>query len=352
MDQRRPSADTRPVLAGLFAVSGVLVGWEPLGRGHIHDTWLATYRTPDGDVRLVHQRVNVGVFTSPERLAANVGRVVAHLSSEGLPVPLPVAAVDAGCGALARDADGGLWRAYHYVAGTTVSRFPTPAQAGEAAGAFARVAVALERLPGPPLVEPIRGFHDFDVRLAAFERAVSADGLGRTGDCGGEIAAVRAASVLVTELSDARAAGRLPLRTVHNDAKADNVVFGDDGTVAAVLDLDTVAPGTVLFDVGDLVRSGAAIASEDGDPADVGVDAEVAAAILAGYAEAVPGWLTDGERELLGLAGPLMAFEAALRFLTDHLDGDRYFRLGAPGQNLARARAQLALLTRLQELRP
>ncbi|MEA2704084.1 MAG: hypothetical protein QOD63_2029 [Actinomycetota bacterium] len=299
----------------------------------------------------MHQRVNVGVFASPERVAANVGRVVAHLGSVGVPVPVPVAAVDAGCDAFARDREGGLWRAYHYVDGTTVSRFLTLAQAGQAAGAFARLAAALEGLPGPPLIEPIRGFHDFDARLGAFERAVAADAVGRAADCRQEIAAVRAASTLVTELSGAHAAGRLPVRTVHNDAKADNLVFGDDGTVVAVLDLDTVAPGTVLFDVGDLVRSGAATSSEDGDPAEVDVDAQVAAAIVAAYAEAVPGWLTDGERELLPLAGPLMTFEASLRFLTDHLDGDRYFRVDAPGRNLARARAQLALLDRLQAMR-
>jgi Ser/Thr protein kinase RdoA (MazF antagonist) len=345
----RPTID--PGSAPRFAVDGDLVDLRPLGHGHIHDTRLATYRTPAGDeVRLVHQRINVGVFADPQRLLDNVARVTAHLG-----VPEPVAA--AGGGRFWRDADGGLWRAYRYIEGVTHDRFERPAQARSAAAAFARLAAALAGLPGPALAEPIAGFHDFGARLATFRRAVAAaaaDGDRRAEDCGAEIEAVERASWLVGALADSRAAGHLPVRTVHNDAKAGNVVFDGDpvagDTVIAILDLDTVAPGTVLFDVGDLVRSGASTHPEDGEPASVGVRPDLVAAIMDGYMSAVPGLLTDGERDLLPLAGPLMTFEAAMRFLTDHLQGDVYFRVDAPGHNLARARSQLALLDRLLAL--
>ena len=291
----------------------------------------------------MHQRVNVGVFTDPEHLLDNVVRVAAHLGS-----PVPVPGTDGR--PFGRDADGGLWRAYRYVEGTTVARFGNVDQARSAAATFARLVARLSDLPGPTLVEPIPGFHDFDARLRRFRQVVAADSHGRLVGCAGEADAVEAASSLVRDLADARAAGLLPVRTVHNDAKAENVVFDGD-TAVAVLDLDTVAPGTVLFDVGDLVRSGATTGREDGDPGAVRVRADVVAAIMDGYMDAVPGLLTDSERDLLPLAGPLMTFEAALRFLTDHLEGDVYFRIDSPEQNLTRARAQLALLERLNELR-
>lgn len=276
----RPTID--PISGSpLLAVEGTLVATQPLGRGHIHETWLATYRGPAGETRVVHQRLNVAVFTDPELLAHNVGRVSAHL---GLPVPVTGADGRPCC----HDAEGRLWRAYRYVDGATVSRFENVDQARSAAGAFARLAARMADLPGPTLVEPIPGFHDFEARLTTFHRAVAADTAGRTGECGDEIGAVDAASSLVGDKAAAQAAGRLPVRTVHNDAKADNVVFDGD-TAVAVLDLDTVAPGTVLFDVGDLVRSGATTGREDGDPGAVGVRADIVAAIIDGYMDAGAG---------------------------------------------------------------
>ena len=172
--------------------------------------------------------------------------------------------------------------------------------------------------------------------------------------CPAEIEGVRAAAALTVELDRARTAGLLPERLVHNDAKAANILFDDGGDeVRAVLDLDTVAPGTVLFDVGDLIRSGAATAPEGSTRvADVGVDVEIAVAVNAGYLAAVPALVSDGERSLLPLAGPLMAFEAAMRFLTDHLEGDVYFRIARPGHNLDRARAQLRMVELLTAARP
>ncbi len=152
------------------------------------------------------------------------------------------------------------------------------------------------------------------------------------------------------QVAAARADGRLPDRTVHNDAKTENLLFEETlGAGLCLVDLDTVGTGTVLFDVGDLVRSGAARLPESSAAAPPGpvVDHEVAATVLDAYAEAGAGFLTAGELELLPLAGPLMTLEAAARFLSDHLRGDVYFRIDGPGHNLRRARNQLRLFDEL-----
>ena len=269
--------------------------------------------------------------------------MAAHL---GTPVPVTSADGRPFC----RDAEGGLWRAYRYVEGTTVARFENVDQARSAARACARLVARLADLPGPALVEPIPGFHAFDARLARFRRAVAADGRGRLRECGDEVDAVETASSLVGELAAARAAGLLPVRTVHNDAKAENVVFdGDQGRRRARPRHRGSGHGAVRRRRPRPLRRHHRF-REDDDPSAIRVRADIVAAIIDGYMDAVPGLLTDGERDLLPLAGPLMTFEAALRFLTDHLEGDVYFRTDRPGQNLSRARAQLTLLDRLNEL--
>ncbi len=333
-----------PDLDRHFAVDGRVVACERLGDGHIHDTFLATFRGCSAGLdRIVLQRVNTIVFVDHHLLAANVARVTAHLDGREAPRPVPHRS---GAAVMAVGGDGSRWRAWRFVPGRTVRRFEHPAPARAAAGVLARLAARLADLPGPSLVEPIAGFHDFAGRRAAFEAAVAADGAGREAGCRPEIDGVREAMAVADELAAARAAGLLPERLVHNDAKAENIVFDEAGQqVRAIIDLDTVAPGTVLFDVGDLIRSGAATGPEDStDVGRLGVDHAIAGAVIEGYQAAAPDLLTDGERASMGLAGPLMAFEAALRFLTDHLAGDVYFRIGRPGHNLDRARAQLRLV--------
>ncbi len=348
-----PSDPLALALARRFAVDGRLLACDPLGGGHIHETFLVTFRRPPGRVeQVVFQRVNTDVFADPDLLAANVARVVAHLDGRGAPRLVPTRSGGPGpeMEAMEAGADGSRWRAWRFVPGRTMARFEHPAAARAAGGAMARLTARLADLPGPPLVEPIAGFHDFSRRLANLEAAVATDNTDRVAGCGAEIDGVRQASSVADELAAARAAGLLPPRLVHNDAKAANLLFDESGReVRAVIDLDTVAPGTVLFDVGDLIRSGAATGPEDSTDVDrLGVDWAIAHAVVEGYQAAVPGLLSDGERATLPLAGPLMAFEAALRFLTDHLRGDVYFRIARPGHNLARARAQLRLFELLE----
>jgi aminoglycoside phosphotransferase (APT) family kinase protein len=322
-----------------FGITGALVRAELLSGGHIHDTFLATYDSGDGVRRHVHQRVNAHVFPDPTAVTENVARVAAHLRGAGVPAPALAVAEDGRPYVVA--ADSSVWRSYPYLeAARCYRRFPSPAIAETAAVALGRLVGVLTTLPGPPPSEAIPGFHDFDRRLAAFDAVLVADRCSRASGCRPEIEAVRAASHHLP-----------PERMVHNDAKAANVLIDDaTGAVAAILDLDTVAPGTVLFDFGDLVRSGAPAEEVDGDTPDLRLP--VLEALVAGYLVGARGLLTEGEVALLGLAGPLMAYEAALRYLTDHLDGDRYFRTARPGHNLSRAGLQLSLLRDLLQARP
>lgn len=302
-------------------------------------------------VRVVHQRLNTSVFADLETLMDNMVRVTAHL---GARAPGPRHALRLRSTSDGRpyvlDAAGAAWRTLDFIEGArTVARFDGPAEAGEAAATAARLVADLADL-APPLPEVIPRFHDIVRRVDVLAEAAAADTAGRAGACRGEVEAVLARAGVAHEVAAARADGRLPERTVHNDAKAENLLFDDaSGAGLCLVDLDTVGPGTVLFDVGDLVRSGAARLPEDGEPsahASV-VDHEVVDAILAGYARAGAGFLTAGEVGLLTLAGPLMALEAAARFLTDHLQGDVYFKIEGRGHNLRRARNQLRIFDEL-----
>jgi Ser/Thr protein kinase RdoA (MazF antagonist) len=247
---------------------------------------------------------------------------------------------------VALDDAGAAWRTLHFIDGAATSaRFGSPAHAVEGAATAARMVAALADLPGPPLPEVIPRFHDVVARLGRLEEARATDRAGRAAECTAEVDAVLASAGVAERVAQARADGRLPERTVHNDAKTENLLFDEaTGAGLCLVDLDTVGPGTVLFDVGDLVRSGAAAVAEDGSPDTLVVHGDVVDAVLDGYARAGEAFLTAAEVDLLPLAGPLMALEAAARFLTDHLEGDVYFRIEGPGHNLRRARNQLRVL--------
>ena len=306
--------------------------------------------------RYVLQRVNERVFPDPAALAETIARVTAHqhrslrrarCSDAGRRALTVVETVDAR--PLHVDDHGRYWRASVHIDGATTLRHPgSPAIAAQVAAVAAGFLVQLDDLPGPPIADAIPGFRDFRRRQVALDDAVSADAWGRRADCGREIDVLRRHGSLVDELEAACERGLLPRRTVHNDAKTDNVLVDDaTGEGLCMVDLDTVAVGTVLFDVGELVRTAATTGAED--------DAETPPVLRHRHLEAVFGSylataghvLAANEVALFALAGPLMTYEAALRFLTDHLDGDVYFRTARPGHNLDRARAQLRLLDAL-----
>jgi aminoglycoside phosphotransferase (APT) family kinase protein len=328
-----------------------------LKRGHIHDTIVARCSDASGQsARFVVQRINDGVFADPGALERNLARVSDHLlaalrrrgAADAERRALRPVRSPAGR-ALHRTADGSTWRAFPFIEDTHAVDTPeSPEQAERAAHAFGGFVADLADLDPVELAETIPRFHDLAARRAALERAVRSDAVGRARAVAGDFdGALRAADVLLAAPELAR--GALPRRVVHNDCKLNNLLFDDrSGEALCVVDLDTVMPGTVVFDFGELARTGACPAAEDEpDLSRVRLDPELFRALAAGFVAGARGLLTRAEVRALALAGPLMALENGVRFLTDHLEGDRYFKIARPGHNLDRARNQLHLAERM-----
>jgi Ser/Thr protein kinase RdoA (MazF antagonist) len=324
-----------------------------LGSGHIHDTFLAEVDAGAQPRRYVLQRLHTGVFADPEAVMRNVERVTAHLAAKLARAAVPdrerrcLALVAARDGrAFHRDGEGGFWRCFRFVEGSlAVDGAPTREQAFEAARAFGAFAAALADLPGPPLSEVIPHFHDLPHRMAALEAVLREDPLGRARAVAAEAAAARAGQARLAARLAAAGAADLPRRTVHNDCKVNNVLLdARTGEALCVIDLDTVMEGTLLADFGDLARTAACPAPEDErDLERVRFDLLRFEALARGYLAGTGALLAPAELRALPLAGPLLALENAVRFLADHVAGDRYFRIHRPGHNLDRARAQLRL---------
>jgi Phosphotransferase enzyme family len=340
-----------------FAVDGEVVDVRLYGSGHIQDTFVSTVRRPDGRLaRYLHQRMNRRVFPSPERVMENIARVTGHLRrriaeeggdpERGTLTIVPTRS-DA---ALYGTASGETWRTFRFIEGA--HSFPVTrdrAHAFEAASAFGRYVRQLADVPGPRLHETIAGFGDPARRHTDLLRAIDADAARRVRLVGPELRFVEGHADLVREMRELFAPGALPERVVHHDTKVDNVLIDDaTGSAVAVVDLDTTMPGRVLYDFGDLVRLGAARAAEDErDPGSVVVDRELHAALRAGYLDAARDVLSRDELETLDRGGPIVALTLGIRFLTDYLDGDLYFKTRREGQNLDRCRVQFALVPQL-----
>lgn len=302
--------------------------------GHINDSYLVTSAAGD----IVLQRINEGVFGDLEGMTANI--VVLHRHLHGAMVPRPLPAPD---GSLLLRDEHGAWRAFARVAGAEPVAAPTPEVATEAGRFLGRFHRAVADLDPSLLSVTLPAFHDPRRRLAALEEAVGADPCHRAARAAAEIELARAGAPLA-DLAE-ELTRRVPRRAAHNDTKLNNFLFRA-GAAVCLVDLDTVMPGAWFWDVGDLVRSAATRAAED-DP-DVSravIDPDLHRAVLAGYGLGVSqATLQPAEADAVAHAGAIAVYEQAVRFLTDWLTGDRYFRTARPGHNLDRARNQFALL--------
>jgi aminoglycoside phosphotransferase (APT) family kinase protein len=343
----------RRAVAEAFAIPGRWLGSQPLRTGWINETLIAVFDEGGRRTRYVQQRINRAVFPEPERVMENVARVTAHvlakLEREGAPERerRALRLVPARDGASSwRDPAGETWRTWRYVEGAS-SRdvVRAPAEAAAAAEAFARFQAQVADLPGPRLHETIPGFQDARLRFEQLLAAVRADAAGRLAECRREVDFALAREPLVDRLNELRAAGALPERITHGDTKINNVLLDDrTGAALCVIDLDTVMPGLAVYDFGDLARTAATRAAEDErDLERVRVDPALFAAIAAGWLRGAGASLVPAERAELVFAARLLPLMIGMRFLADHLAGDRYFRCDRPGHNLDRARAQLAL---------
>jgi Ser/Thr protein kinase RdoA (MazF antagonist) len=342
-----------------FRLSGEFLAGAPYGSGHIHDTFVATYAQSGVAYRYVHQRLNTGVFREPERLMRNVERVTDHLCAKLAARGVPDAERRHLTLLRARDgrtfhvdAEGGYWRTTRFVEGArSVDSVETPAQAYEAARAFGSFAEMLADLGPPRLADTIPDFHDLAKRFAALEEVARTDPCGRLAGVSAEFDAARSRYAFVQRALAADAATDLPRRVVHNDCKLNNLLLDEEtGEGLCVIDLDTVMEGSLLCDFGELVRSATCPAPEDErELSRIRFDLDLFGALARGYLSGAASLLSEAELRALPLAGPALTLENAIRFLTDHLAGDIYFRVHRKDHNLERCRAQLQLAERMIE---
>lgn len=369
MTEQRPTLSMDAVLetATRFDLGGTPTAARELRSGHINDSYVISGL---GGRRGLLQRINEHVFTDPRRLMENVERITRHLAERLGPGSrrrrLTLIPVDSGRAWIeiksAFEGSGrrkggngaeGWWRMYELIEDVTTQVTASSAdQVFRAAQAFGQFEGMLADLPPPPLFETIPRFHDTLSRFDALDSVLRDEPEGRRAvtrrrQAEEEIRAAVAHRHLAGRLIDAEARG-VPRRTVHNDCKISNVLFDrQSGEALCVVDLDTAMPGLAAFDFGDMARSMAHRADEDArDPRGIEVDLELFGALTAGYLQGA-GFLTAGERRSLVDGALVLTLEQAVRFLTDHLQGDVYFRVERPGQNLDRCRVQFALLESL-----
>ncbi|MBI3132573.1 MAG: aminoglycoside phosphotransferase family protein [Acidobacteria bacterium] len=312
----------------------------PLGHGRINDTFRVG--------GCVVQRLNEDVFPAADRVMANLQRVLEHLGRKGA-TPLRLLRTREG-GISQRDSEGRLWRAVNFVGGTrAVEGRATPEEARAAARAFGAYLKGLADLPLEAVQVVIPGFHDTPARLSAFEDARRRNVRGRAGDLGPLDPLLERLRPHAGDLQDPA----LPLRIAHDDTKLNNVLLdATTGQGVCVLDLDTTQPGSWLADFGDMARSACNAEGEEGGQGRAVPDLVTFEALAEGFLSELGPLLTPPERDLLAVAPAVIAYELGLRFLTDHLEGDRTFRISLPGDNLRRGEVQLALAAGFLEARP
>jgi len=341
-----------------FGLKGSFLGAEPYGSGHINDTYAATYELPAGPVRYLHQRINHLIFKQPDLLMDNILRVTRHASEE----LRGAGADDVGRRTLTvlpstdglpywLDGEGNTWRTYYFIErALTYDRVETVEQARGAAAAFGKFQNLLSNLPGDRLHETIPKFHHTRSRFDALMEAVNNDPAGRSQSVTEEVAFARQRESMVDVLLDLQAAGELPERVTHNDTKLNNVMFDTaTGEAICVVDLDTVMPGLILYDFGDMVRTATSPALEDEtDLSKVTMQMPMFEALARGYMQEAGGFLTAAEKANLAFSGKLISFEIGLRFLTDFLAGDVYFKTKHDRHNLDRCRTQFKLVESIE----
>lgn len=353
-------ATVREILSH-FALQGEFVSFVPIGCGHINDTLSVTYTGQDGDRQYILQRINTHVFTKPDELMENVANVTAYLArilreKGGDPARGTLTVFRTKDGALYHRTDAGdCWRVYNYVDGTyTLESIRDPQDFQKSGEAFGRFQKLLADYPSDTLYETIPHFHDTASRFADFRKAVQADRVNRAQSAQPEIDFVLQREADTHVLVDLLARGELPLRVTHNDTKLNNILFDNETKEGiCVVDLDTVMPGLSLYDFGDSIRFGASTAAEDEqDLSKVHFSMELYRAYTRGYLCAAGDSLTAKEIEYLPFSAKLITLECGMRFLTDYLDGDAYFRVGYPEHNLVRCRTQFALVAEMEQKMP
>ena len=331
-----------------FCLDGTPVSCEPLGNGHINRTFRVMCSSGKA---YTLQRINRVAFHHPEELIENIDAVSRFIARKNIGLETIRLCPARDGRKFTVDAQGEYWRAYDFISGGLSLEAPRDRNDFyQAAVAFGKFQQALADFPAATLHETIPHFHDTEDRLRQLRASVEADACGRAREAGPELDFIFSREQELGTLCRMQRSGALPLRVTHNDTKLNNVLLDEQtGRARCVLDLDTVMPGSSLYDFGDSIRFGAATAAEDErDLSKMELSLERFRAFTRGYIRACPN-LTQKEVELLPLGAKVMTMECGVRFLTDYLDGDHYFAVHRDGQNRDRARTQFKLVADMEK---
>ena len=335
-----------------FQIEGDFVSGERYGEGHINDTYLVKLQGKEGIQKYILQRINTNLFKDVDRLMNNIVLVTKFCRDSvvkrgGDPLReclnvIPTRKNQSYC-RIGED----CFRVYVFIDNaTTYQVVRNPRDFYESAVAFGNFANLLADFDASRLFEVLPDFHNTKVRYANFLKAVEKDACGRKAEVEKEIAWAVAHKDLCGKIVDKIESGEIPLRVTHNDTKLNNVMIDDStGKGIAVIDLDTVMPGSLCYDFGDSIRFGCNPAAEDEpDLSKVNFRFDLYETYLKGYLSAVGGCITQAELDSLPVGAVLMTYECGIRFLTDYLEGDTYFKTHRPKQNLDRAHTQFKLV--------
>lgn len=340
-----------------FELGDTPVSAEPFGNGHINDTLKVT--TDKGEAKYILQRINHHVFTNVDMLQGNIFKVTTHIRKK-----LEAAGeqdIDRKVLTFLPARDGkyyyfdgdSYWRVCLFIPRSKGYEEVNPELSYEAGKAFGNFQSMLADIPEGELGETIPNFHNMEFRLKQFNDALQADAAGRAGEVKDLIGEIQKRAKAMCIQEDLCREGKLKKRINHCDTKVNNVMFDEDGKVLCVIDLDTVMPGFVLSDIGDFIRTaGNAGAEDDKDLTKVHVNMDIFKAYTRGYMETARSFLTPLEISMLPYGGRLLTYMQAVRFLTDYINGDTYYKIHYPEHNLVRTKAQFKLLQSLEEHAP
>ncbi len=338
-----------------FTLAEKVVSAEPFGNGHINDTLKVT--NEKGEIKYVLQRINHLIFTNVDMLQNNINTVTTHIREK-----LKAKGendIDRKVLTFLPTKDGkpyyfdgdSYWRVCLFIPNSKSYEEVTPELSYEAGKAFGDFQSMLSDLPEGSLGETIPNFHNMEFRLQQFHDALKANAAGRLEEVKDLIEEVekRAEAMCIQERLYRE--GKLQKRTNHCDTKVNNMMFdADTDKVLCVIDLDTVMPGFVLSDIGDFIRTGANTGAEDDENLDnVNVNMDIFKAYTRGYMETAKAFLSPLEISLLPYGGRLLTYMQTVRFLTDYINGDTYYKIHSPKHNLIRTKAQFKLLQSLEE---
>lgn len=341
-----------------YALPGTVADVARHGKGHINDTFCVVCKAPEGGTaRFILQRLSQAAFPHPEEVMENFVGITSYLRREilaegGDPLRETLSLVKTGDGAdFVTDAEGRAWRLMPFIENADCYQSATPELFAASGRAFGRFQYMLRDYPARTLHETIPHFHDTESRFEQFLAALEADKMNRAEGVSPEIQFILRRKADCGVALRALREGKLPLRVTHNDTKLNNILIDRDTREGiCIIDLDTTMPGLAINDFGDSIRFGANHCMEDEqDLTKVNFDISLYEVFTRGFLEGARGSLTSAELEYLPWGARLMTLECGIRFLTDYLDGDHYFHVSHPRQNLDRARTQLKLVKDMEE---